>query len=277
MHIPHWLYNLWGILMIVVMKTYYIFILIALFWSCNKSDEQGSPSQSETFFPTSITVAATANSEVTYRISYNQNMFIEGIETIRTTDGDTNTISSTFMYNSNHLLSEVQSTNIADGSAYKFLFSYNDLDAIESLSMIIDTEQQNIGIKYLGPATNSYELEGDEFLFPTAWDFDENNVLQQLTLGESIFNIVHDGVKKGPFYDIEPQPALVIWHTLFFYLAHYELLYFSPFTLNKITTPDDTLNALDKVWDEDKNLVSFKLKFNASFSTILYTISYEQF
>lgn len=253
------------------MKQSFILILLSIMLSCSKNSDDSD--NEEIARPKTMALSYSSGEDVVYEFSYNSENQIEHIRIERSSDGDINYLESNFNYGINGELIEVLST--FDESELRLSFSYDNA-IITDINFIIDGTESDMDIFYLGDATNAYSINGDLGNLPTAWNFDSENRLEEYAVSSTNIIPTYSNFNKGIFYDVNLQPAIHIWHGLVFYLAPWELYFFSKSDIESLKIEDDTYSYKNKLWDGDGNLVAFHFGSEIPFGfTIHYTITYE--
>ena len=261
------------------MKKLLLFPIILWVLACSKDSttEKGS-NPAAVSLPTSLVLAFSSGEEVNYQLSYNQENRIQVLSIIRSSDGDINQFQASFNYAANGILAEVSGTSGEE--SFQMTFSFDENDVISDIDYVSGNEEINFDISY-DETQNNYLVNFVEFDLPLSFDFDTQNRLSILGIQDNDLTLNYSDFEKGIFHDVNLQPAVHVWNGIFFFLAPWELYFFSErdiqgFNRENPDEPSVQSRYQNKLRDGMGNLIAFRLSignFGAQF--IDYTISYE--
>jgi len=228
--------------------------------------------------PTVLELSYNSGQEITYQLGYNQENQMVSLSIERRSDGDTTHVKANFNYASDGKLSEVTGTSGTD--PFQMDFSYRTNNTIQSIDYSVGGEEIDLDLLY-EETQNSYLIVFNASDLPLSFNFDEQNRLTVLGVQENSIIPSYSNLDKGIFHDVRLQPALHIWNGLFFFLAPWELYFFSERDIESFGTENPSNPTVpsryqNKLRDGTGNLIAFQLRIGTFSSLIIdYTVTYE--
>lgn len=255
-------------------------MIAAIFFtlSCSKdSDVPVDENLISISLPKTVSLSYSTGMEVLYEFTYNNKQQIVQIIMDRTSEGDeTNIFISNFTYDDHGNLVQVATEDTAGETDVLITFEYQE-DIITKVDFSWNDEALENEIFYLGAATNAYSMTGDLGNFPSAWNFDDQDLLEELIIAANHIGLDYSTTDKGIFYGAQIQPAVHIWYGLLFNLSPYETCFFSQKDLTGFNIDGNGFLYQDKLWSSNGDLLTFKLSQNIPLGLVIkYVITYEE-
>ncbi|MBQ4913853.1 hypothetical protein J8L85_05350 [Maribacter sp. MMG018] len=261
---------------------YIIIILLAAILpvACSKDKDSPAPevtSKTLTPMPNIISLVYSYGRTVVYTMDYNDSLQLTTIDMLYKTDDGDNILKMEIRYNETGLITTINIGNESNDSNFATTFDYDPNNDISDIEFMINGDVQPTTYHF-DPDNRIYGLDGDLANFPMGWRFDPDSNLTEMVISNNYFQLTSSGNEKGVFHNLDPQPALAIWHGLLFYLAPYELYFFHQKDLDRFEAIDFYYDYGEKVRDGDGNLIAFKMiSDDPLVGTISYTVSYENY
>lgn len=260
------------------MKRCVIIVVICFALSCSKDSNVPEDENLITIsLPKTMSLSYSTGTEVLYEFTYNNEQQISQIIMDRTSESDeANILISSFTYDDLGNLVKVATENKSDETEVMMVFNYQE-DIITKVNFSWNNEPFENEIFYLGAATNAYSMTGDLGNFPSAWNFDDQDLLEELVIAANHIGLDYSTTDKGIFYEAKIEPAVHIWYGLLFYLSPYETCFFSQKDLTGFDIDGNGFLYKDKLWSSNGNLLTFKLSQNIPLGLVIkYVITYEE-
>ncbi|WP_157491680.1 hypothetical protein [Maribacter thermophilus] len=257
-----------------------ITILLAaiLLAACSKDKDSPEPMVADTTpLPEVISLVYSDGRTVVYTMDYNDSLQLTTMDMSYKTDDGENILETEIRYNETGLITTIDVADVSNDLNFATTFDYDPNNDISDIVFMINGDVQPTMYEF-DPDNHIYKLDGDLGNFPMGWGFDPNNNLTEMVISDNYFQLTSSGNEKGVFHNLDPQPALTIWHGLLFYLAPYELYFFHQKDLDRFEAIDFYYDYREKVRDGDGNLIAFKMIPDDPLAgTISYTISYKEY
>ncbi|MDC6366412.1 MULTISPECIES: hypothetical protein [Flavobacteriaceae] len=255
----------------------YIILFLAIV-QCSKNDDGSSkaPEMEQGFFPKTISLEYNEGQTVQYELSYDSNNNISFIDEQRNSNGDVSRKQSEFHYSPEGQLMQVLTEDVLNGIGYDIFFTYGNNNIITGIVMEINAATHETSVFY-NEDQFIYGINGDLANLPTSCRFDSESNLAEMYIGTTHIQLETSENSRGIFAGISLQPALSLWHGLFFFYTPYELYFFNQNDLKAVQIGDYYYQYQNKIRDGEGNLLSFDFKSTGlSGTNIKYTISYEK-
>lgn len=225
--------------------------------------------------PKVISLVYSSGETVAYTLAYNKDQQLMGIDILRKSSDKETHLVAEMIYNEAALVAGACVEDLDGEFEANTTFAYAENGDIVDVALFL-SDTQWITSLYHDPDNRIYGINGDLGNFPMGWQFDEGYNLVDMSLTSNLLRLSYSDSEKGVFHQLDPQPALAIWHGLLFYLSSYELYFFHQQDLELLETNNFSLSYEDKVRNQDGELIAFKMVSDVPGElTIDYTIQYE--